>query len=77
MIMQEDSDKSYPLMVAYHQMMFEYSIIMHHIIHSFEIDTFLLLNLLKLSILLKRLIYRNKYLTFHNKMDQKGNLGDM
>ena len=53
MIMQEDSDKSHPLMVAYHQMMFEYSIIMHHIIHSFEIDTFLLLNLLKLSILLK------------------------
>ena len=53
MIMQEDSDKSYPLMVAYRQMMFEYSIIMHHIIHSFEIDTFLLLNLLKLSILLK------------------------
>ena len=53
MIMQEDPDKSYPLMMAYHQMIFEYSIIMHHIIYSFEIDIFLLLNLLKLLILLK------------------------
>ena len=64
-------------MVAHHQMILECSIIMHQIIHSFEIDTSWLLNLLKLLILLKWLIHRNDYVTFYNNMDQKSNLGDM
>ena len=34
----EDSNKSYPSMVAHYQM-FDYSIIMDQIIYSFEIDT--------------------------------------
>ena len=38
MIIHEDSKKSYPSVVAYHQMILEYSIIMHQIIHSFETD---------------------------------------
>ena len=75
--MHEDSNKSYPSMVAHHQMILECSIIMNQIIHSFEIDTSWLLNLLKLLILLKWLIHRNDYVTFYNNMDQKSNLGDM
>ena len=53
MIMHENSDRLYPSMVARHQMISECSIIMHQIIHSFEINTSGLLNLLKLLILLK------------------------
>ena len=37
--MHEDSNKFYPLMVARHQMILEYSLIMKQIIHSLEIDT--------------------------------------
>ena len=37
--MHEDSNKLYPSMVARHQMILEYSIIMQQIIHSLEIDT--------------------------------------
>ena len=75
MIMHENSKKLYPSMVAHHQMILEHSIIMHQIINSFEIDISSLLNLLKLLISLKRLIYRNDYLMFYNNMDQNGNLG--
>ena len=39
MIMYEDSNRFYPSEVARHQMILECSIIMHQIIHSFEIDT--------------------------------------
>ena len=39
MIMHEDSNKLYPSMVARHQMILEFSIIMHQIMHSLEIDT--------------------------------------
>ena len=49
----EDSRKLYPSMVAHQQMTLEYLIIMHQIMHSFEIDISWLLNLLKLLILLK------------------------
>ena len=37
MIMHGDSNISYPSMVAHHEMILEYSIIMHQILHSFEI----------------------------------------
>ena len=53
MIIREDSNKLYPSMVAYHQMILECSIIMHKMIHSFEIDTSWLLSLLKLLILFR------------------------
>ena len=53
MIMHKDSNKLYPSMVAGHQIILECSIIMHKIIHSLEIDTSWLLNLLKLLIFLK------------------------
>ena len=36
-----------------------------------------MLNLLKLLIMLKRLIYRKDYLQFYINMGQKRNLGDM
>ena len=42
----EDSNKSYPLMVAHPQIL-ECSMIMHQIFHSFESDTSSLFNLLK------------------------------
>ena len=50
MIIHDDSNKSYPLIVAHHQT-FGYSIIMHQIIHYFETDTSWLLNLLTLLLL--------------------------
>ena len=53
-----------------HYQISKYSIIMHQIIHSFEIDAFLKLLLLML------LIYRNHYLMFHNNMKQKENFSD-
>ena len=65
--MHEDSNELYPSMVARHQMILKCSIIMQQIIHSFEIDTSGLLNILKLLILIKWLIYRNYYLAFYNK----------
>ena len=43
----EDSNESYPSMVAHYQML-EYSIIMAQIIYSFDIDTSWLMTLLKL-----------------------------
>ena len=39
MVIQENSDKSYLLMVFRDQLALEYSVISHKIIHSFEIDT--------------------------------------
>ena len=39
MIMHEDLNKLYPSMVAHHKMILESSLIMHQIIHYFEIDT--------------------------------------
>ena len=56
-------------MMAHYQI-WEYSIIRHEIIHSFEIDAFLKLLLLML------LIYRNHYLMFYNNMKQKENFSD-
>ena len=76
MIMHKDSKKSYPSMVAHHQIIFEYSIIMHQKVHSFETDTSWLLNLSQLLTLLQWLISRNDYLRFYKNMDKKGNLGD-
>ena len=73
----QNSNKSYLSLIAYHQIILEYLIIMHQIIHSFETDTSWLLDLLRLLVLLKQLIYRNDYLTFYNNIDQKGNPGDM
>ena len=73
----QNSNKSYPSLTAYHQIILEYLIIMHQIIHSFEIDTSWLLDVLRLLVLLKQLIYRNDDLTFYNNIDQKGNPGDM
>ena len=61
MIMHEDSNKLNPLTVACHQMILECSIIMDQIIHSFDIDSSWLLNLLKLLIFLKSLAYRYEY----------------
>lgn len=46
----EHSNKSYPSMVA-HPQIIEYSTIMLQIIHSFENDTSLLLNLLRVLLL--------------------------
>ena len=63
----EDSNKSYPLMVAHPQIL-ECSMIMHQIFHSFESDTSSLFNLLK-SLLWKWLIYGNDYLRFYNNME--------
>ena len=40
MLSQEDSDKLYTSVVAYHQVILEYSIINQQIIHSFEIIYF-------------------------------------
>ena len=71
MIIHEDSNKLYPSMVTRHQMILEFSIIMHQIIHSLEIDTSWLIKLSKLLILLKWFIYRNDYLTFYNNMDMQ------
>ena len=71
----EHSNKSYPSMVA-HPQIIEYTTIMLHIIHSFENDTSLLLNLLRV-LLLKWLICANDYLTFYNNMERKENLGDI
>lgn len=47
MVIQEDSNKTYPLMVAHHQVALDYSIISQKIIHSVEGHTFSLLNILK------------------------------
>ena len=71
MIMHGDLKKSYPSKVAHKKIIIEYSIIMHQIIHSFEINTSWWLNLLTLLVLLKWLIHRNDHLTFSNKMDPK------
>ena len=38
MKMHEDSNKLYPSIVACHQMILDYSIIMYEITHSFEMD---------------------------------------
>ena len=38
-VIQEDSNKSYPLMVAHHQTILDYSVNNQQIIHPFEIDT--------------------------------------
>ena len=47
MVIQENSNKVYPPMVTQHQKASEYSIISQKITHSFfEVDKFLLLNLL-------------------------------
>ena len=47
MVIQENSNKVYPPMVTQHQKPSEYSIISQKITHSFfEVDKFLLLNLL-------------------------------
>ena len=73
----QNSNKSYPSLIAHHPIILEYLIIMHQIIHSFEIDTSWLLDVLRLLVLLKQLIYRNDDLTFYNNIDQKGNPGDM
>ena len=40
MLSQEDSDKLYTSVMAYHQVILEYSIINQQIIHSFEIIYF-------------------------------------
>ena len=45
MIMHEDLNKSYPVLVAYRQMILEYLIIKYQIIYSFEMDISRLLNL--------------------------------
>ena len=42
-----NSNKAYPLMVAHDQEVLEYSIATQKVIHSFEINTTGLLNLLK------------------------------
>ena len=47
MVIQEDSNKTYPLMVADHQVALDYSVISQKIIHSVEGHTFSLLNILK------------------------------
>ena len=73
----QNSNKSYLSLIADHQIILEYLIIMHQMIHSFEIDTSWLMDLLRLLVLLKQLIYRNDDLTFYNNIDQKGNPGDM
>ena len=57
MIIHKVSDKSYPFMVAYHQIL-EYSIIMYQIIYFFEVEASSLLNSVKL-LLLKWLICGN------------------
>ena len=66
MMLFEDSSKSYLSMVANHQVL-ENSTITNQIIHSFEIDTFWLLNWLKFILWFKWLIYENDCLTFRNK----------
>ena len=76
MVIQENSNKLFPSMVAHYEVALEYLIIKQEIIYFFEIDTFKLLNLLK-WLILNSLICLNDYLTFYNKMGQRGNLGDM
>ena len=39
-VIQENSNKAYPSMVAHHQVALQYSIISQRIIYSFETDTF-------------------------------------
>ena len=46
-VIQKDSTKSFALMVAHYEELLEYSIINQQVIHSFEIDSFKFLNLLK------------------------------
>ena len=46
-------------------MTLEYSTISHKIIHSFEVDKFWLLNLMKWVLFSKSMIYGNDYLTFY------------
>ena len=55
-------------MLSHHQMKLEYSIINQQIIHSFEVETFWLSNLLKRLLLLKWVIYGNDYLAFCNNI---------
>ena len=40
MVIQENSNKTYPSMLDHYRLALEYSIISQKIIHSFEIDTF-------------------------------------
>ena len=63
-------------MGAHHQIIEEFLISMHQIIHSSEIDTSWLIYS-KLLILLKWLIYTKDFLMFCNNMDCKRNIGDM
>ena len=60
-----------------HPPILDYSMIMHQIIHCFESDTSLLLNILFNFLLLKRLICENVYLTFYTNMEHKEKHGDM
>ena len=68
-IIDKDSNKSYPLIVFDH-LILEYSIIMHQIILSFETYTSWLSNLLKSLLLFKWSTYRNDSLI----IEQIGNL---
>ena len=77
MIMNKDSSKSSPSMVADYQMRLEYLIITRQIIHSLKINGSWLSNLLKLLNLLKWLTYRSDYFTFYNNMSQKRNIDDV
>ena len=40
MVIQQDSNKSYPSMVAHHQKILDYSIHNQQMIHPYEIDTY-------------------------------------
>ena len=75
MVTQENSNKTYPLMVAHHQVELNYSIISQKIIHSVEIGTFSLLSILK-WFALNWLTFGDDYVAFYNRIGPKGNLGN-